>query len=132
MNKTEFHQKMAKSVLRQTQKLDQFSRYPAEGDKITVTPSHQGYTTTNGKEAKNMERKIAKKIWLRYLPMVIFTVIGTAGGYLYYHFIGCASGTCAITSNPYISAVYGGVLGLLTGAIITPIKKRQHKERNHQ
>jgi hypothetical protein len=38
-------------------------------------------------------------------------VIGGIAGYLYYHFVGCASGTCAITSNPYLSTIGGGFLG---------------------
>lgn len=37
--------------------------------------------------------------------------IGALGGFLYYYFIGCASGTCAITSNPYGSILMGGFLG---------------------
>lgn len=44
---------------------------------------------------------------------VLGVVLGAVGGYLYYHFIGCQSGTCPITSNPYISVVWGAVLGYL-------------------
>ncbi len=40
-------------------------------------------------------------------------IIGAAGGFLYYKFIGCASGACPITSNPWSSTIYGAVLGLL-------------------
>lgn len=43
------------------------------------------------------------------------TFAGIAGGilvgYLYYHFVGCSSGSCAITSNPYMSMLFGGILG---------------------
>lgn len=38
--------------------------------------------------------------------------IGGLAGFLYYYFVGCSSGSCAITSNPYMSIVYGGLLGL--------------------
>ena len=38
---------------------------------------------------------------------------GAILGYLYYYYIGCASGTCAITSNPYISTSYGAMIGLI-------------------
>jgi len=51
----------------------------------------------------------------------IAAVIGGAGGYAYYYYIGCISGTCAITSNPYISTVYGMVMGALL--ISSPTKK---------
>ncbi len=36
---------------------------------------------------------------------------GAAGGYAYYYYVGCASGTCAITSNPLNSTLYGALLG---------------------
>ena len=40
-------------------------------------------------------------------------IIGGSLGYLYYKKIGCASGTCPITSNPYASIIYGSIIGLL-------------------
>ncbi len=44
-------------------------------------------------------------------------ILGIAGGaiigFAYYFFIGCQSGSCAITSNPYISTAYGALIGLL-------------------
>lgn len=38
--------------------------------------------------------------------------IGGIIGFLYYYFIGCSSGSCAITSNPYVSIIWGGLMGL--------------------
>lgn len=38
---------------------------------------------------------------------------GAVLGFAYYYFIGCASGTCAITSNPYISTAYGAMIGIV-------------------
>jgi hypothetical protein len=38
-------------------------------------------------------------------------LLGAAGGYGYYYYAGCASGTCAITSNPLNSTLYGALLG---------------------
>jgi hypothetical protein len=43
-----------------------------------------------------------------FLPLVL----GVAGGYLYYTFIGC-KGSCPISGNPYISAAYGGLIGVV-------------------
>lgn len=40
-------------------------------------------------------------------------LVGALGGYLYYYFIGCTSGSCAITSNPYMSILWGSLLGYL-------------------
>ncbi len=45
--------------------------------------------------------------------LLIGIAIGAIGGYAYYKFIGCASGACPITSNPYISTIYGAILGAL-------------------
>ncbi len=45
--------------------------------------------------------------------IILGTVIGAVLGYLYYKLVGCQSGTCPITSNPYASLLYGAVLGFL-------------------
>ncbi len=45
--------------------------------------------------------------------MLIGSIIGGILGYLFYRFIGCASGTCPITGNPFIATVYGALLGAL-------------------
>lgn len=44
---------------------------------------------------------------------IIGAVVGAIGGYAYYYYIGCVSGTCPITSNPYASLFFGIVLGYL-------------------
>lgn len=38
-------------------------------------------------------------------------VVGAIAGYLYYYFVGCASGTCSITSRPLNSSLYGALMG---------------------
>ena len=38
-------------------------------------------------------------------------VVGSIVGYLYYFYLGCASGTCAITSKPLNSTLYGALMG---------------------
>jgi Family of unknown function (DUF6132) len=37
--------------------------------------------------------------------------VGAVAGYAYYYFVGCASGTCAITSKPLNSTLYGALMG---------------------
>ena len=44
---------------------------------------------------------------------------GLVGYFLLYRVIGCATGACPITANPYISTVYGIILGVLVASIIT-------------
>jgi hypothetical protein len=39
--------------------------------------------------------------------------IGAVGGFLYYRFVGCKSGLCPITRNPWISTLYGALIGAL-------------------
>jgi hypothetical protein len=50
---------------------------------------------------------------LKYKLTLAGLVMGALGGYLYYYFVGCASGTCSITSKPLNSTLYGALLGAL-------------------
>lgn len=51
-------------------------------------------------------------IWIRkYIITIVGVIVGATGGYLYYHLVGCANGTCAITSNPINSTIYGAMMG---------------------
>ncbi len=49
----------------------------------------------------------------RYLKISFFVLLGGIGGFAYYYFIGCQTGTCPITRNPYISTSYGILIGLV-------------------
>ena len=49
----------------------------------------------------------------KYIKALSGLGVGAVLGFAYYYFIGCASGTCAITSNPYISTAYGAMIGLI-------------------
>lgn len=51
------------------------------------------------------------------LKLVLFVIGGAAVGFAYHRFVGCRTGACLITANPYISTIYGAVMGyLLSGA----------------
>ena len=69
-----------------------------------------------------------KKRILPWLPVILLTLTGAAGGWLYYRLVGCTTGTCAISSNPFISTVYGGVIGLLLGFVVKPSRKKNNQE----
>ena len=58
----------------------------------------------------DIKSKIKKILTLRLL---IGLVIGGVLGFAYYYFIGCNSGGCAITSNPYRMTAYGMLFGAL-------------------
>jgi len=57
---------------------------------------------------------------------IIGVVIGSIAGYLYYHFVGCSSGTCSITSKPLNSSLYGGIMG---GLILNIFKTETIKNK---
>lgn len=51
-------------------------------------------------------------------------LLGAAAGFAYWYFIGCTSGSCAITSSPINSTLYGGLMGgLLLNTFESPKKK---------
>jgi hypothetical protein len=62
--------------------------------------------------------KIKKYLSFKFLAGI---VIGGLAGYAYYYYIGCSSGTCAITSNPYNSTLYG----VLAGGVLFFGKKKE-------
>ncbi len=50
---------------------------------------------------------------LKYKLSIIGILEGAVGGYLYYYYVGCSSGSCAITSKPFNSTLYGALMGYL-------------------
>ncbi len=57
------------------------------------------------------------KPWLR---PALFTLGGVLAGLGYYYFVGCSTGSCAITSNPFSSMLYMGLIGWLLSGALTP------------
>ncbi len=58
-----------------------------------------------------------KERLFNFMPLLSFIglIAGAIGGYIYYIEIGCNSGTCPLTSNPYLSILWGAVIGYLFG-----------------
>lgn len=75
--------------------------------------------------------KLDKFKFFRIIPLVsiIGLVIGIIGGYLYYSLVGCKTGTCAITSNPWLSMLWGGVMGYLLFDMFTKRTKRTKQDK---
>ncbi len=60
---------------------------------------------------------------------IVLALIGALGGFLYWKFVGCESGTCAIKSVWYWSTLWGAVVGYLVGDFISDfIKKRKRRK----
>jgi hypothetical protein len=44
---------------------------------------------------------------------LLSVALGALGGFFYQRVIGCRSGACAITANPYVATLYGAMVGFL-------------------
>lgn len=55
-------------------------------------------------------------------------ILGAVGGYLYYYFWGCNSGSCSITSSPLNSTIYGTIMGAFLLNIFEPENKKQEQK----
>jgi hypothetical protein len=51
----------------------------------------------------------------RKMSIAIGIVIGGLAGFANYKFVGCATGACPLSSNPWIAIVFGMVFGGLIG-----------------
>ena len=49
------------------------------------------------------------------LRAAITATLGAGAAAAYAHFVGCRTGTCPLTSNVWIAAIYGGAVGALVG-----------------
>ncbi len=58
-----------------------------------------------------------KNFLTRYRFRIVFSGVGALGGFLYWRFVGCASGSCPITSHWYTMGGYGILMGYLIGSM---------------
>ena len=55
-------------------------------------------------------------------------LFGAGAGFAYWHFIGCNTGSCPITSIWYHATAYGALMGGLLGSILSPEKKQKEED----
>jgi hypothetical protein len=60
----------------------------------------------------------------------IAATVGATAGFVYWYYVGCNSGTCAITSSPINSTVYGGVMGILLVNVLDRQKVKATSEKS--
>lgn len=61
--------------------------------------------------------------FIKYKLGIAGIIVGGILGFAYYYFIGCNTGSCAITSKPVNSSVYGMVMGYLMFSVFEKPKK---------
>ena len=52
------------------------------------------------------------------LRLLIGAVVGGGLGFAYHKFAGCSTGACPLVGNPYISTIYGMIVGALVAGSI--------------
>lgn len=71
------------------------------------------------------DNKVAvKSFFKRYWVVMVGIAVGALGGWLYWYFVGCESGSCAITASPVNSTLWGAVLGWLIFSAFASKKKK--------
>ncbi len=63
--------------------------------------------------------------------ILIGVLLGGTLGFAYYKIVGCPSGTCPITSNPFVSTIWGAVIGLLISLDKPKTVKKIDESNNH-
>lgn len=71
-----------------------------------------------------------KKWFNNNLLYIIGAGVGAIAGFLYWKQVGCANGTCAITSNPFRSTAYGAIMGSLVFGLFKREKKQNAPSSN--
>ncbi len=75
-----------------------------------------------------MTRTFLKK----YLPEIAGTLLGAVGGFLYWKYVGCVSGTCTIKSNWYLMIPWAAVLGYLAGSVAGDLMRKRKKSSEQE
>jgi hypothetical protein len=73
---------------------------------------------------------LMKEFFLNKRIQILLSILGGVGGFLYWKFVGCTSGTCVIKSVWYWSTLWGTVVGYLAGDLINDFlnKRKRRKE----
>jgi hypothetical protein len=73
---------------------------------------------------------MTKDFLRKYIPEIVGTILGAAGGFLYWKYIGCLSGKCVIKSNWYLMVPWAMILGYLAGSMTGDFLRKRKKRQN--
>lgn len=66
---------------------------------------------------------------MKIATWILVILAGATAGFAYWFFVGCNSGSCAITSSPVNSSIYGGIMaGLLLNTFTGRTKSGNEKK----
>ena len=68
-----------------------------------------------------------KKFINRFGVSTAGLVLGAIAGYIYYQYVGCLTGTCPISSNPWSMTFYGAIMGYLFSDLFRGKKTKTEK-----
>lgn len=71
-----------------------------------------------------------KKLLKENKLYIIGAIAGAIAGYAYWFYVGCASGTCGITSKPVNSTLYGALMGSLFFGLFKKNKVQEQTNKN--
>jgi hypothetical protein len=75
---------------------------------------------------------VMKEFFRKNLGVIVFSVAGAVGGFLYWKFVGCLSGTCIIKSVWYLSTLYGMLLGWILGSLTKDLIQSFKKQKKYE
>jgi uncharacterized membrane protein YdjX (TVP38/TMEM64 family) len=65
--------------------------------------------------------------WILSNKLIIAgALIGAIGGFIYWKYVGCLTGTCAITSSPVNSTIYFSFMGALLFSVFKKEKQNSN------
>ncbi|MBL7921867.1 MAG: hypothetical protein JNJ40_16245 [Bacteroidia bacterium] len=68
-----------------------------------------------------------KIIIIKYKAEAVGVALGAIAGWAYWYFVGCSTGSCAITSSPVNSTLYGAFMGAILGNMFKKSEKQDKK-----
>lgn len=61
---------------------------------------------------------------IKYIIFSLGLIIGALGGFLYWKYVGCLSGSCPLQSNATFMIIYGAIAGVLLASFVKIPEKK--------